>query len=147
MRLHAGYLVLLFAAASASRLAAQRPPLVPARAPPASATLTARYVDATQGHILRGSQAWRLCCLTPGGPRDTVKAISDTSGTFRFTGLRPGQYVLRGMSLGYRQRSDTIIIGTQPPPKLEFPMQVFPICLGQLPARSPAGGSCASSAR
>jgi hypothetical protein len=52
--------------------------------------------------------------------------LSDTHGIMRFSGLRPGHYTLRSDATGYVSRIDTLIIGTIPPPALEFPLTLDP---------------------
>ena len=110
-----------------------RAPLVPLEPPPAPAVLTVAYVRDFDGQPLGGLRAYLVCCLDPAGMRDTLKASTDRSGILRFTGFRPGHYVLWSTSIGYRARRDTLVIGSMDPPKLQVTMRDEPLCLGSCP--------------
>jgi hypothetical protein len=110
-----------------------RAPLVPLEPPPIPGDLTVAYIRESDGQPLQQVRAFLVCCLGPSVVRDTLRAGTGATGSLRFTGLRPGHYVLSSASLAYRLRRDTIIIGTLPPPKMQVTMHFDPICLGSCP--------------
>lgn len=66
---------------------------------------------------------------------DTFRGLAGPDGSFAFDSLQPGHYLLRVRFIGFRFRSDTIVIGKPPLLRLVIPREPSDSRIGHWPPR------------